>query len=58
MNKIDVVAKVQEILRTRCDDPAEQIIMEGEALVAIGKALKGLSMSEARAVIQAVAAIQ
>ncbi len=58
MNKMDIVQKIQNILGTHCDDPAEQIIMEAEALLAIGKALKGLSLPEARAVMRAVAELQ
>ena len=53
MTKLEVLEKVRQILHDRCDDPSAQIIAEGESLVAIGNALKGLDLHEARAVIQA-----
>lgn len=58
MNKLEVIQHVREILRDCCDDPAESMIREGEALVAIGKALKGMSRAEARATLNAVAQLE
>lgn len=54
MQKLEIVEKVRQILKSHCEDPADQIIKEGETLVAIGKALKGLGLHEARAVMRAV----
>ena len=54
MSAMDVVAKIQEIICTMYDDPADQIIKEGEALKRVGEALKGKSWTEARAVILAL----
>jgi hypothetical protein len=58
MTKLEILKRVREILDNCCDEPAEQIIKEGEALVAIGKALKGLPIHDARAVIRSVAALE
>jgi hypothetical protein len=55
MTKIQIVKRVKEILDACCEDPSEAMIKEGQALVDIGKALKGLSIAEARATIEAVA---
>lgn len=57
-DKLALIEKIRSILRERYDDPATQIIKEGEALVAIGKALKGLGLHEARAVMAAVAGLE
>lgn len=50
-----VIHKVQTILQGCCENPSDQLIREGEALVAIGRAMRGLSPAEARAAISAVA---
>lgn len=54
MTKLEVIQKVNEILKQHCDNPSEQMVKEGQALVAIGKALKGMSIAEARATMRAV----
>lgn len=55
MNSFEVIRKVQTILQACCDEPSAQLIKEGEALVAIGRALEGVSPAEARATLNAVA---
>lgn len=57
-SKLDVIKHIREILASHCDDPAEQMIREGEAIVAIGKSLRGLSLPDARAAIRAVAILE
>lgn len=58
MNKMTLVKKVQEILDSRCEDPGDQMVKEGEALAAIGRTLKGVSLADARAIIRAVSALE
>ena len=58
MNKLELVEKVRQILDSSYEDPAEQIIKEGEALAQIGYALKGLNIHDARAAIKAVAVLE
>lgn len=58
MTKLEVMNQVREILLERCEDPADAMIKQGEALVAIGKALKGMSLAEARATMNAVAQLE
>lgn len=58
MTKLEVMKQVREILAERCEDPSDAMIKQGEALVAIGKALKGMSISEARATMNAVAQLE
>lgn len=55
MNNIDLIRQIQTILQSCCDNPSDQLIKEGEALVAIGRAMHGLSPAEARAAISAAA---
>lgn len=57
-SKLDVIKHVREILASHCEDPAEQMIREGEAIVAIGNTLKGLSLTDARATLRAVAVLE
>jgi hypothetical protein len=54
MSKLEVMKQVREILANRCEDPSDAMIKQGEALVAIGKVLKGMSLAEARATMKAV----
>ena len=54
MTKIEVIKQVREILAQRCEDPSDAMIKQGQALVEIGRALKGMSLSEAKAIINAV----
>jgi hypothetical protein len=55
MTKIQIAKRVKEILDACCEDPSEAMIKEGQALVDIGKALKGLSIADAKATMGAVA---
>lgn len=57
-SKIDVLNKVREVLRTKADDPIEELRATGLAMVAIADALKPLSAPEARATIEAVAKME
>jgi hypothetical protein len=54
MTKIELVNSVLEILSDKCEDPAQAMIDHGQALIAIGKALKGLSRQDALSVVKAV----
>lgn len=54
MNPQDTINKIYSILYCNYEDPAEQIIKEAETLKAIGEALKGLSLREAKGVMMAV----
>ncbi len=56
-SRVDVLSKVREILNT-CQDPAEELIAMGEALAKIGRALKGLPPTEAKAVLRALMAME
>lgn len=58
MTKIELLKTIHEILSDCCEDPADAMIKQGQALVQIGKALKGLSLSEARATMQAVSQLE
>lgn len=54
MMRIEVVKKCNEILLSHCDDPSDELIKIGKAIVAIGQALKGMSISDARETMEAV----
>jgi len=54
MKSQDVLKRIQEVLIENCENPSESMIKEGQAMIEIGKALKGMSLSEARATINAV----
>jgi hypothetical protein len=54
MCKTEIVENCLEVLQKECDDPAEELIKTGNALVGIGNALKGMSLADARATIMAV----
>jgi hypothetical protein len=58
MTKLELLGEIREILAGCCEDPADAMIKQGEALAAIGKALKGKSIAEARAIINAVGQIE
>lgn len=53
----DVLMKIQEIVKENTIDPADEMIACGEALVAIGKTLKGVSAADARAIVAAAVAL-
>lgn len=51
------IALVQTLNQIICDattDPAEELVVIGEALAKIGRALKGQSVTDMRAIIKAV----
>ncbi len=54
MCKTEIMEKCLDVLQKECEDPAEELIKTGNALVGIGNALKGMSLAEARATIMAV----
>jgi actin-like ATPase involved in cell morphogenesis len=58
MTKVEIVESIREILRANADDPATEIIKHGEALVGIGKALKGLPLRDSKAIIESVMALE
>ena len=58
MNRIEVMSKVREVLDTKTADPADELIALGQALVGIGKALKGQSSHDARAILRAVSELE
>lgn len=58
MTNVETIEKVREILHTASDDPADDLIRLGGALIRIGKTLKGKTAKEARAILRAVEAIQ
>lgn len=58
MTKVELLSRVHEILSDHCEDPADVMIKHGHALVAIGNALKGMSLAEARATMNAVAQLE
>jgi hypothetical protein len=58
VNRINLLHRVRGILDAHTEDPAEQMIREGEALAAIGKALLGIPVHEARAVLRAVTVME
>ena len=53
--KIAVLEKCHAALENNCDDPAAELIKTGKTLIAIGKAVKGLSLSETRSCLVSVA---
>jgi hypothetical protein len=57
MTKIELVRKIQEVVNDHAMDPADELIKLGEALILVGKVLKGHSGTEAAAIMTAVAAI-
>ena len=58
MTKLEVIQHVREILAEHCEDPSDALIKEGQAVMEIGKALKGMSLAEARATLNAVAQLE
>ncbi len=65
MTKIKAVQHLRQILKAECEEPSEAIIAKGKAIAAegqalqkIGETLRGMSLSEARGVVGAVAALE
>jgi len=58
INRVELVQKVREIIGEHTNDPAEEMIALGTAMVEIGKALRGRSLPDQRAIIAAVAAME
>ncbi len=57
LNKADTVQEIVKYLNSATNDPADELIKMGEVLVEIGKALKGRSAHDARAIMTAVVAV-
>lgn len=57
MIAFELAQKVLEIVRSASDDPSEQLIKEGQALVSIGKALAGQSRQDCIKIMQSVEAL-
>lgn len=58
LNRMELVGKIREIIGSHSNDPAEELIELGTAMVEIGKALKGQSPANARAILAAVTALE
>jgi len=57
MTSPEVLDKLAEVLKSECDDPGEELIRYGRALVKIGEIIRGRSVDETRRIITAVAAL-
>jgi|GEM_PF-6358606 len=58
LNRVELMHKLDEIIRTATNDPVEEIAALGKALTEIAKALKGQSPAEVKAILSAVQALQ
>jgi len=58
INRMELLDQVRDIIKEHCNDPAEELITLGTAMVDIGKALKGQSPAEARAILTAIIALE
>jgi hypothetical protein len=56
-SRVDTVQKIREILGT-LTSPSDELIATGKALVAIGEALRGLPVSDAKAALAAVITLE
>ena len=57
MLKNELIGEVLQILELNCDNPAEKIIEQGQALVQIGEALKGCSREDAIKAVKAASVL-
>lgn len=57
IDRKELFARLAEIVDSVTDSPASQLIALGTALVKMGEALQGVSVHDAKAVLQAVAAL-
>ena len=55
MTKIEVMQKINQLLDSKCEEPAAEMIKLGEVMIEIGKALENQSPAEARAILKATA---
>lgn len=53
--RVELVAKIHEIIQTTTNEPAEELINFGTALTKIGETLRGISVADARQILKAVA---
>jgi hypothetical protein len=58
MTKFECLQKCREILDAHCEDPARALEESGLALMEIGKALKGQTPNDARAIIRSLQALE
>lgn len=58
MTHMEMIRKISEILDDNCEEPADEIFKVGKCLQEIGSVLKGRSLTDARAIMQAVASMQ
>lgn len=56
-NRCELLKKISECIERQTDSPSDELIALGEALVAVGKELEGVSHADARATIKAVSAL-
>jgi len=54
MRSAEVIKQIQEVLNEHCDSPSDELIKLGKAMTGIGVALKGMSLSDAKATMEAV----
>jgi len=53
-DRAEVLTMLHEVIMDTTEDPADSIIKMGTALVEMGKALKGVSSADAKAIIKSV----
>jgi hypothetical protein len=58
LNRMELVNKIREIIGAHSNDPAEEMIALGTAILQIGQALKGQSPADAKAILAAVQALE
>ena len=57
-NRAELVRMLHDVISANTRDPATEIIAMGEAMVAVGKSLEGVSVADAKAIIAAVKAME
>jgi hypothetical protein len=58
IGRMELVAKIRDIIGNHCNDPADEMITLGKAMSEIGRALKGQSPAEARTILEAVKVLE
>jgi hypothetical protein len=51
--RVDLMRRIAEIIKNSTADPGQELITTGEALIKVGNILKGQSIRDAQAVINA-----
>lgn len=54
MKSTEVIEKIFQALDDNCDKPSEEMVKLGKVFIEIGTALKGQSLSDSRAILEAV----